>query len=75
MFLTIIRYLIWIQISSYLIKVVNALFFYTSSNNWAPLKAHIGNCCCYSKSLQLCLTLCNPIDAALECVAISFSNA
>ena len=44
---------------------------------------------CYAKSLQLCLTLCDPIDGSppgspvpgilqartLECVAISFSNA
>ena len=56
------------------------------TNSWARLE---GLMLCYAKSLQSCLTLCDPIDGSppgspvpgilqartLEWVAISFSNA
>ena len=74
---------------SLLQNMVNSSLCYTVGPCWLSILYIIVCMLCYAKSLQLCPTLCDPIDGSppespvpgilqartLEWVAISFSNA
>ena len=67
----------------------NTLKLWWSNLKWCQLQSHTMIDAAAAKSLQSCLTLCDPVDSSppgfpipgilqartLECVAISFSNA
>ena len=43
--------------------------FFTTSPTWKPMLSHAMLQCC-AKSVQSCLTLCNPMDCSLPCSSV-----